>query len=893
MNYYCCTENRRNIIKVHPYLNGIDFLEVDDDANDPDDVRQKTLYMHFLKPLSPGEVVQKNILIKGGETVTGISAVADPVIYDPLPGGDAKILEIKVDQAGDYSTYTLCLVENNDGIGGEVVLEGFDTLLSKVDFSFKVLCESEADCQTEVACAEEDTTPTPDINYLAKDYASFRQLMLDRMSLLVPDWQESSPADLGITLVELLAYAADYLSYRQDAITSEAYLHTSRKRKSAARHAKMVDYEVDNGCNARTWVQIHVGKGLNGELITKGEGSDKTKFFTKMIGLPTIFRLDSSEFDGALNQTAEVFEMMHDLEVYHEHNEMHFYTYGEDSCCLPKGATEATLRGDFSNLKAGDFLVLAEVLGTNTGEPEDADPAHRQVVRLVEVSVDEDIDVDYYKANAGLGAPLSPPDSPPSSPPWSPPLSPPLSPPISPSEEGRMIAITKIKWHQEDALRFPLCISHEGERIIDNVSVAYGNIVLTDHGRTVVNQGESSLVPATVPAIRQYYVTANNTSGQCATAPRTAVPPRFSPVLNDMPLTFVAPADLVRGSARALMQWSSRTAMPSIRLKEVQISNLDWVPKRNLITDSAANDRHFVVEMESDGVAHIRFGNDENGSRPNEEMSFMAEYRLGNGRAGNIGAKAIYHIAATNNIVSVLKSGALGGGAVRVWNPLPAQGGKAAETLEEIKQYAPQAFRTQERAVTAEDYNRFAQLCHPEVQSATTFLRWTGSWKTVTITVDRLGGKKVDDAFKKELSACLEKYRLAGFDLKIESPIFVSLDIEMEVCVKPGFFRGTIRNLLLDAFSNRVLSNGKLGFFHSNNFSFGQPVYLSDLYVAAQSIEGVASVKITKFEQQGNSASSGLEMGRIAFGQREIARLDNNSNAIDQGVIRFTMKGGQ
>ena len=30
----------------------------------------------------------------------------------------------------------------------------------------------------------------PEINYLAKDYASFRQLMLDRLALLVPDWAD-------------------------------------------------------------------------------------------------------------------------------------------------------------------------------------------------------------------------------------------------------------------------------------------------------------------------------------------------------------------------------------------------------------------------------------------------------------------------------------------------------------------------------------------------------------------------------------------------------------------------------------------------------------------------------------------------------------------------------
>ena len=36
--------------------------------------------------------------------------------------------------------------------------------------------------------------------------------------------------DLGITLVELLAYVGDHLSYYQDAVATEAYLDTARQR---------------------------------------------------------------------------------------------------------------------------------------------------------------------------------------------------------------------------------------------------------------------------------------------------------------------------------------------------------------------------------------------------------------------------------------------------------------------------------------------------------------------------------------------------------------------------------------------------------------------------------------------------------------------------------------
>src|SRR5205085_10852623 len=107
----------------------------------------------------------------------------------------------------------------------------FDPLLAAVDFSFRADCPSDFDCVTPCECAPAEA-PRIDVDYLARDYATFRRLMLDRIAALSPDWQERHAADPGITLVELVAYVADYLAYRQDAVAAEAYLGTARKRLS-------------------------------------------------------------------------------------------------------------------------------------------------------------------------------------------------------------------------------------------------------------------------------------------------------------------------------------------------------------------------------------------------------------------------------------------------------------------------------------------------------------------------------------------------------------------------------------------------------------------------------------------------------------------------------------
>jgi hypothetical protein len=63
--------------------------------------------------------------------------------------------------------------------------------------------------------------------------------------------------------------------------------------------------------------------------------------------------------------------------------------------------------------------------------------------------------------------------------------------------------------------------------------------------------------------------------------------------------------------------------------------------------------------------------------------------------------------------------------------------------MSQAKLYAPQAFRTQERAVTEADYAAAAQR-HPDVQRAACTRRWTGMFHTMFITVDRRGGKAGD-----------------------------------------------------------------------------------------------------------------------------------------------------
>jgi hypothetical protein len=143
------------------------------------------------------------------------------------------------------------------------------------------------------------------------------------------------------------------------------------------------------------------------------------------------------------------------------------------------------------------------------------------------------------------------------------------------------------------------------------------------------------------------------------------------------------------------------------------------------------------------------------------------------------------------------------------------------------------------------------------------------------------------------LAGHLEPYRTAGHDLAIDTPRYVPVEIDMQVCARREYFRSDVKRALLELFSSRVLPDGRHGVFHSDNFTFGQPIFLSRLYAAAYSVNGVETVRISKFQRQGTPDATPLASGRLDFGRLEIARLENSADCPERGVFRLDVAGGK
>jgi predicted phage baseplate assembly protein len=252
-----------------------------------------------------------------------------------------------------------------------------------------------------------------------------------------------------------------------------------------------------------------------------------------------------------------------------------------------------------------------------------------------------------------------------------------------------------------------------------------------------------------------------------------------------------------------------------------------------------------------------------------------------------VGAESLAHL--------VSRSTAIGGVQVNLSNPLPALGGTPPEPLAEVRLFAPGTARLElERAITPDDYARLVERGFAvQVQRAAAARRATGHCDEVHVAVDARGRLEPAPALLDEIAAYLARYRRIGHDVVVMAAAHVPLAVALEVCVLPGYLRGHVKAALLEVFSSQVRRDGTRGFFHPDNLSFGDGVYLISLVALAQAVPGVESVRVTQLERLGEGPAGELEGGRLPLGPLEIARLDNDPSFPENGQLHVALHGGR
>ena len=420
--------------------------------------------------------------------------------------------------------------------------------------------------------------------------------MLDRLAVLTPAWTETHAADLGIALVEVLAYAADHLSYQQDAVSTEAYLDTARSRISLRRHARLVDYPIGEGCNARTLVAVTT----TADRLTVPAG---TLFYVRR-SRPAAGRSAGDPVAQQLRPgTAARLHQHAGRRRCTPRSTASTSTPGATAdCCLPAGATEATLAGNAPTAPAGQHADLRG--GQRAADRRARGRRPRAPLRRAA----------HQRHRHRLPGPAA----------------------HRPAAPGTASRITRITWSAADALPFPLCISsttdaeHGSPPIPVSASRAATSCPpIMASGTAAENLGTGPRGPARAgPA-------ASCSCGTATQAGAAPLLPRYYPGLAQSPLTFSVPFERHRASAAAFLAPDSAAR------------GRGHHPDRATTAPPGSRSRTCCPAAAADHVLRARRSSTTDRSScasattstawpPSTGMSFTATYRVGNGSAGNM-----------------------------------------------------------------------------------------------------------------------------------------------------------------------------------------------------------------------------------------------------------------
>ena len=300
--------------------NGIDFVEVRSPV---------TLVVHFLNKV---EVADPSLVasITGGDSVTSVAL--KPIVsadWGTDPEG-RPLLTLTTLVTGDFSNYTLTITAPK-----------LDLILDSTVFSFKATCPSDFDCAPPACECPPDDVPVPPIDYLSRDFQSFRQALLAFSSLRYPNWVERSEADFGMMMSELLSAVGDEFSYLQDRVAAEGTLVNATQRRSLVSLARLVDYEPAPATNGTTQLQCNVASGTT--HVPAGTGVSALTPSGAMVPFEIgVGIADTSDYPVSVLWNS-------DIEPY---------WFDDNEQCWPRGATDLWVIGHGFKFTAGQQLLI-------------------------------------------------------------------------------------------------------------------------------------------------------------------------------------------------------------------------------------------------------------------------------------------------------------------------------------------------------------------------------------------------------------------------------------------------------------------------------------------------------------------------------------------------------
>jgi predicted phage baseplate assembly protein len=918
------TDRRREIRARHD--NGLDFAEVHEN--------RRELVLMFLQA-APQRIEPANVRIDGpaGQPALAVTSVRRATNPDPRLRDH---LVAQLSHAGGEGLYRITMVEAApDGRPGTAALRGLDPRFTGCTVRFDV---------DEPTAAPPSRGPAPTSpsatapSYLARDYQALRQLLLDGLTKDVPGLTERHVPDVVVALVELFAFLGDDLSYYQDAVATEAYLETARRRTSIRRHARLVGYPFHEGCHARVWIDIQVRSDCELALSDVSFGSETPA--GAVVFSPLHAALPPPYTAGETARTQHPRGAAVPLLV--AHNQIELWSWGERDSYLPIGATEATLAEPEGHhgpralrLQPGDLVMFEETVGADGGTP---DETHRHTVRLTRVE--------------------------------------PATDPLF----GR--ALLEIGWDELDALPFQLPVTTGAcaPESVTLASVARANLVLAGQGRRITDRDldphattlhqpdltwscpypdldHIALHQATllndlyrswrerttraqrrarrgVPlneheraqlerqfgtdVVAQVGLAGDDECDPTEQAERDAVALWILlaraedllehrihrlPVLSRLaaasgplsgPLLAEVRADwgeevtcgldahhpAAWGAAAHATTQDPRRAAPLLRLADAAASDVapptSWEVTTGLV-DAEPQSARVVVEMQDDRTAALRFN-----PATEPHAGLVASYLVGNGAPGNVAAETITsHFGGPAAITSVR-------------NPLPATGGRDPQSLEDAKRALPGSqLDHQARALTPADYVRIASAV-AGVRNAAAVSSWNAGRITMRVAVQPELGQDPTRALRTRVRHALVTARRIGEDVSVTAPDYCPIVVKLVVELDAYAVRDVVGAEIGALLSSGALLDGRPAFFSPSRNGFGDALHRSALVAAVQEISGVTSVSVAALAFLRPNPGTTVQAGStLQVSPTAIIRCDNDPAAPENGHAELILMGGR
>ncbi len=251
---------------------------------------------------------------------------------------------------------------------------------------------------------------------------------------------------------------------------------------------------------------------------------------------------------------------------------------------------------------------------------------------------------------------------------------------------------------------------------------------------------------------------------------------------------------------------------------------------------STSTDRHFTTKVNEVDEVTLTFGNGTLGKIPPATSPIVASYRVGGGIKGNVGANLINQLISTTpaNVETVT-------------NPLASSGGSDRETIEQAKKDGPRTVKTNDRAVTKDDYEALASSFSSANGAVDQALAIATTYDNVDIfpAVQGPSGKGAlpSAGLKADLKTFLDSKSMIHVTTTIKDPTYSDFNITTDLKVLANF----------DATDVQANVNTALfDFLDFKNQVFGGTLHVSDAYNLITNVQGVDFTNVTAFHRDGD-----------------------------------------